>query len=131
MPGNPSSPNAVSLEQDGAEPSTNSVAASNLLRLSSLLAKEAYAQRAAMCFSGAAERLQRYPFVLSKMVVALMASQSSPPQIVVVGRGSDQEVLAMLQAVQGKYLAEKTLVFVDRDRQGASALVLTIIGGVV
>uniref|UniRef100_A0A915EJP6 DUF255 domain-containing protein n=1 Tax=Ditylenchus dipsaci TaxID=166011 RepID=A0A915EJP6_9BILA len=103
-------------EQDGAEPSTNSIASSNLLRLASFFNEKKLAAKAQHIFEGSYERLQKYPFVLSKMVTSLYASSSSPPQIVVVGHKSNEETVKMLQAIQAKHILGKLLVFFDQDK---------------
>ena len=63
--------NNYGLEQDGAEPSPNSVAASNLLRLHNLLGNDEYAAKAKAVFSGAGSTLAKHPHALPQMVVAL------------------------------------------------------------
>lgn len=57
-------------DQDGAEPSTNSVAAMNLVRLADLLERAELRNRAEQIFAGYGQRLAKYPFILPKMLVA-------------------------------------------------------------
>lgn len=58
-------------DQDGAEPSINSVASMNLVRLYGITNEKTYNERAHKIFEGAAETLDKYPFALPKMVTAL------------------------------------------------------------
>jgi len=57
--------------QDGAEPAANSVAAVNLLRLSSLAEKKDLKEKAAKVTKAFAERLEKVPVALPEMTVAL------------------------------------------------------------
>jgi len=102
-------------DQDGAEPCTNSVAACNLLRLHALFGGRKYRSSAENIFRGASDRLERYPLILPKMVVALDAHVNKFPEVVVVGKGRDSgsEVDRMLRMVQAKALPFKLLVFID------------------
>lgn len=58
-------------DQDGAEPSINSVASMNLIRLYGITNEKTYNERAQKIFESAAESLEKYPFALTKMVSAL------------------------------------------------------------
>jgi uncharacterized protein YyaL (SSP411 family) len=68
-------------EQDGAEPATNSIAASNLLRLADILQREEMRERARKIFEGAASRLSKYPYILPKMLVAHHRASIAPTQV--------------------------------------------------
>jgi uncharacterized protein YyaL (SSP411 family) len=68
-------------EQDGAEPATNSIAASNLLRLADILQREEMHERAKKIFEGAASRLSKYPYILPKMLVANHRASIAPTQV--------------------------------------------------
>ena len=66
-------------DQDGAEPSPNSVAASNLLRLSNLLDKQ-YQPGARDVFSTFREQMIEHPIALPQMLAAFMESSRAPKQ---------------------------------------------------
>ena len=68
--------------QDGAEPASNSVAASNLLRLSSFLDKPDLKERATKVFEAFSERLAKIPMALPEMASALVFN---PTQIIITG----------------------------------------------
>ncbi|KAL3110085.1 hypothetical protein niasHT_015688 [Heterodera trifolii] len=103
-------------EQDGAEPCTNSVAASNLLCLSFLLDSADFRRRANDCFAGAAKRIEKYPFIMPRMLIALHAATHPPYQIIVVGQSTDEATQKMLKAIRAKFLPMATLIFIDKDR---------------
>ena len=73
------------LQQDGAEPASNSVAALNLLRLSSFLDKPDYKERAMKVFEAFSERLTKIPMALPEMASALAFN---PTQIIITGSDS-------------------------------------------
>lgn len=104
-------------EQDGAEPCTNSVAVSNLLRLSSLLGSTEFRKRAEDCFSGAAYRINKYPSILPRMLISLHSFAHPAYQIIVVGQSSDPTTNKMLQAIQSNFMPMATLIFIDKDKQ--------------
>lgn len=68
--------------QDGAEPASNSVAASNLLRLSSFLDKPDCKEKAMKIFEAFSERLAKIPMALPEMASALVFN---PSQIIITG----------------------------------------------
>jgi hypothetical protein len=68
-------------DQDGAEPSGNSVAASNLLRLYSFLDRPELRDKAARLFTAFTSRLTRVSIALPEMTSALMCYHDSPIQV--------------------------------------------------
>uniref|UniRef100_A0A914HXW8 DUF255 domain-containing protein n=1 Tax=Globodera rostochiensis TaxID=31243 RepID=A0A914HXW8_GLORO len=103
-------------EQDGAEPCTNSVAASNLICLGFLLDSADFRQRANDCFAGATQRIERYPYIMPRMLIALHSAAHPPFQIIVVGQSTDEMTQKMLKAIHSKFLPMGTLIFIDKDR---------------
>jgi len=59
-------------DQDGAEPSSNSVSAHNLLRLAAIMDSSAYRERAEALFAIFAKHLETLPVALPEMLRALM-----------------------------------------------------------
>lgn len=105
-------------EQDGAEPCATSVAVSNLMRLSTLLDSKEFRQRAEHCFAGAQQRIEKYPFILPRMLPPLREFGHPTLQIIVVGKGNDETIRKMLQTIQGKFLPMATVIFIDMDKTG-------------
>lgn len=69
-------------DQDGAEPSANSVSAMNLLRLSHLTGKQEWMQRSQQLLTAFSDRLLKVPLVLPEMVRGLMAHQNAFKQVI-------------------------------------------------
>ncbi|KAG7302570.1 hypothetical protein JYU34_012504 [Plutella xylostella] len=110
----------LKAEQDGAEPSGNSVSCHNLLRLS------AYADKSVALEGGAkerdmarklltffAERLNDTPTALPEMMSALVFYTDSPTQVVISGGCSDPRTLALLRAVRSRLLPGRVLAVHD------------------
>ena len=71
-------------DQDGAEPCSNSVAVSNLLRLSNFINKPEYVDNAKKILSVFNERLIKIPLAVPEMVCGLLLSESTTKQVCVV-----------------------------------------------
>ncbi|XP_071476407.1 spermatogenesis-associated protein 20-like [Diadema antillarum] len=100
-------------DQDGAEPSANSVAAMNLLRLSHFLNRPEYQERAVKLFSVFRERLEKIPVALPEMAAALVFLRSTAKQIIVCGDPSADDAKEMLRCVHSHYLPNKVLIVAD------------------
>lgn len=101
-------------DQDGAEPSANSISVSNLLRLSSLLERSEWRERAGAILTAFSERLVKVPMVVPRMVSALMLYHDSPTMIFVVGfRGDPDGARALLSAAETQMVAGRVLVVAD------------------
>lgn len=68
-------------DQDGAEPSANSVAVGNLVRLSPLLDRPDYRTKAEAIFCLFSDRLSKIPIALPEMTTALLLYQKPPEQV--------------------------------------------------
>ncbi len=69
-------------DQDGAEPSANSVSAFNLLRLSHYTGRQEWLQRSQQLLAAFSDRLTRVPIALPEMVRALMAQHYTLKQVI-------------------------------------------------
>nr|CAD2179182.1 unnamed protein product [Meloidogyne enterolobii] len=105
-------------EQDGAEPCSTSVAISNLLRLSSLLDSKEFKQRAESVFLSTTwtERLNKFPFVVPKLLLPLYSLTNPQFQFIIVGDINDLTTQKMLQTIQQKYLPMATIIFLDANK---------------
>lgn len=72
----------VTSDQDGAEPSANSVSASNLLRLSHYTGRQEWLQKSQRLLAAFSDRLTRVPIALPEMVRALMAQHHTLKQVI-------------------------------------------------
>lgn len=71
-----------SSDQDGAEPSANSVSALNLLRLSHLTGKQDWMLRSQQLLTAFSDRLLKVPVALPDMVRGLMAHHYTFKQVI-------------------------------------------------
>lgn len=69
-------------DQDGAEPSANSVSAMNLLRLSHLIGKQEWMRRSQQLLTAFSDRLLKVPIALPDMVRGLMAHHYTFKQVI-------------------------------------------------
>jgi uncharacterized protein YyaL (SSP411 family) len=100
-------------DYDGAEPSPNSVAAMNLLRLWQMTDRRDLRDKADRTFRAQAAQLTRVGANLPQMAVALSFSMSKPKQIVIAGDPGAPDTRAMLKLVHDRFIPEKILVVVD------------------
>ncbi|XP_056285217.1 spermatogenesis-associated protein 20 isoform X3 [Pseudoliparis swirei] len=105
-------------DQDGAEPSANSVSASNLLRLSHYCGRGAWLQRARQLLAAFSDRLTKVPIALPEMVQALMSEHRTLQQIVICGQRDAPDTAGLLAAVNSLFLPHKVLMHIDADADG-------------
>ncbi|MGI8436688.1 MAG: thioredoxin domain-containing protein [Chthoniobacterales bacterium] len=98
---------------DGAEPSPNSVAALNLLRLSAMLDKKAWQEQAEKTLHAFDAQLNQAPAALPQMLVALDWSRAKPKQIVIAGKPDAADTAAMLREVRRHFIPNKVLILAD------------------
>ena len=106
----------VKVDYDGAEPSPNSVAALNLLRLSHMLDEKPLHElggKAQAAFGGS---LQLAPGAMPQMLVAFDFDQTKPKQIVIAGKADAASTQALLRAVHERFIPNKIILLADGDR---------------
>jgi len=101
-------------DYDGAEPSNNSVAAHNLLRLSHMLDNQQYKQYAEKTFGAFLGLLEQSPVVIPQMCVALDVYLSTPIQVVLAGNLGSPDLLAMMKELHKHHLPTKVVLFADQ-----------------
>jgi uncharacterized protein YyaL (SSP411 family) len=84
---------------DGATPSSNSVAAMNLLRLATFTGETRYRDRADRIFSSLAGYLDRIPAAFPRLLCALDYRQEEPREIVLAGEPGRPDFQALRAAV--------------------------------
>lgn len=72
----------LTIDQDGAEPSGNSVAAVNLVRLASLLNRQDWQEKAEKLFNAFSQRLKKIPMALPEMISGLLLYHKTPKQVI-------------------------------------------------
>ena len=100
-------------DYDGAEPSPNSVAALNLLRLAQIANREDLSARAQKTLGAFADQLTKSPTALPQMLVALDASLAKPRQIVIAGPRDAVETRALLRETHAHFIPNKILLLAD------------------
>jgi len=100
-------------DYDGAEPSANSVAAMNLLRLWQMTDRDEWKGKADQTLSAFSNLLQQSPTALPQLVAALDFSLSKPKQIIIAGKPNAADTLAMLRLVHERYIPVKFLMLAD------------------
>lgn len=98
---------------DGAEPSGNSIAAMNLLRLASVTDDAELKRKAERTLQSFGELLRTQPVVMPRMVCAYDRSLSKPKQIVIVGAGEKTVTSEMLRCVRDRYAPNQTVILID------------------
>jgi len=98
---------------DGAEPSANSIAAMNLLRLAEMANRPAWLEKADQAFQAFSPQIERAPETLPQMMAAVDFALSKPRQVVIAGNRTRQDTQALLNVVNQRYLPNKVLFVVD------------------
>ncbi|HXW92212.1 MAG TPA: thioredoxin domain-containing protein, partial [Terriglobales bacterium] len=99
---------------DGAEPSANSVAAMNLLRIWQITEDDAARDRAVKTISAFGGQLNRNPESMPAMMSAYEALTSVQRQIVIAGNPQAADTRQMLDLVWGRYLPNSFLMLADQ-----------------
>jgi len=100
-------------DDDGAEPSGNSISILNLLRLSQMTDNTDFHKKADQSLSLFAARLQRAPQAMPQMLVAFDFNLASPKQIVIAGSPDAPDTRAMLREVNEHFIPHKILLLAD------------------
>ncbi|XP_053367926.1 spermatogenesis-associated protein 20 [Clarias gariepinus] len=109
---------SLKQDQDGAEPSANSVSAMNLLRLSHLTGKQEWMQRSQQLLTAFSDRLLKVPLVLPEMVRGLMAHQNAFKQIIICGQPDAEDTANLIACVNSLFLPYKVLILADGNTEG-------------
>ena len=113
---NTSMPNSVlSVKEDAdtAEPSPNSAAAYNLLRLSVMLEKDSYKEQAARIFKLFGKTIEGSPFSMPMMMMALDFQKYGDMRIVLAGKKGDPGFDALAQEVHHRFLPHAVVLNAD------------------
>ena len=103
----------IKEDHDGAEPSANSIATLNLLRLAQFTDKPDLAASATKTLAAFADPLSQSPTALPQMLVALDASLTKPRQIVVAGPPNHPATLALLREIHQHFLPHQIVILAD------------------
>jgi uncharacterized protein len=112
---------------DGAEPSPNSVAAMNLLRLWQFTDQQSWKDKADKTIAVFSDQLSRQPESMPYLMSAFAFDQSKHKQIVIAGMPGAADTRALLHLVGQRYLPNRILLLADggeRQKQWARWLPL-------
>jgi uncharacterized protein YyaL (SSP411 family) len=108
----PNSVLRIKEDYDGAEPSPNSLAALNLVRLSALLAKDTWKQQAEKIFALFGSTLQSSPSSVPVMAIAFDLHHRGKQQIVLAG-DTTPEFQSARQHLHRQFLPNAALLHAD------------------
>ena len=103
----------VKEDYDGAEPSGNSVAAMNLLRLARFTNRSGFHQSAERTLAAFASRLAATPSALPQMLAACEWLLDEPREIVLVGERGDADTEALLRTLHSRFVPNRVAMLVD------------------
>lgn len=100
---------------DGAEPSGNSVAVMDLLRLSAFGLGDDWAQRARQGIESFGKTLAAYPSAMPLMLSAMDLQLNKPRQIVIAGTRDGADTREMLREIYSRYLPNTQVFLADGE----------------
>ncbi|HEY1183840.1 MAG TPA: thioredoxin domain-containing protein [Bryobacteraceae bacterium] len=102
-------------DYDGAEPSGNSIAILNLLRLAQITGRADFRASAERALAAFAPRLASVPVALPAMLTACEFYLAEPRQIVIVGPRDSAGTRALLRAFHARFVANRIVLLVDSE----------------
>ena len=103
----------VKEDYDGAEPSGNSVAVANLVRLAQMTNRAAFRGSAERTLAAFAGRLQLAPAGIPQMLAACEFLLGEPREIILAGRGESAEMRALLRELHTRFVPSRVVLLVD------------------
>ena len=113
----------VKEDYDGAEPSGNSVAVMNLVRLARMTNRAAFRESAERTLAAFASRLAVAPVAIPQMLTACEFLLGEPREIILAGRRDSVEMRALLRALHTRFVPSRVVLLVDspETRQALAA----------
>ncbi|HEX4595516.1 MAG TPA: thioredoxin domain-containing protein [Bryobacteraceae bacterium] len=102
-------------DYDGAEPSGNSVALLDLLRLAHFTDRDEYRQAAARTLDSLMPKMSAQPVAVPQMLVALDYSLAPKREVVIAGDSTAEPTHALLRELRGRFLPYTVSLLVDSD----------------
>jgi uncharacterized protein YyaL (SSP411 family) len=122
-------------DYDGAEPSGNSIAVLNLLRLAQMTDRQDFRASAARALEAFGSRMVAAPVGIPQMLVAYEFSISKPKQIILVGERDAPDTRRILAVLHARFDPHRIVLLVNGESRAALARYLptvadmTAIGG--
>ena len=108
-------------DYDGAEPSGNSVAALNLLRLAQVTGRRDWRESAVRTLQAFGSRMVAAPAGVPQMLVAFEFSLAKPRQIVIAGERGAPDTERLLRALHARFLPNRVVLLVNAESRVALA----------
>ncbi|KAM6317306.1 spermatogenesis-associated protein 20 isoform 1-T1 [Podargus strigoides] len=105
-------------DQDGAEPTANSVTVTNLLRAACYSGHMEWVEKAGQILAAFSERLQKIPIALPEMARATAAFHHTLKQVVICGDPQGEDTKEMLRCIHSVFSPNKVLMLADGDSAG-------------
>jgi uncharacterized protein YyaL (SSP411 family) len=102
-------------DYDGAEPSGNSIALLDLLRVAHLTDRPECREAAERTLRGLASKISSQPVAVPQMLVGLDYYQSVPREIVIVGDQPDDLTQAFLRSARAQFLPQALILLIDSE----------------
>ncbi len=102
-------------DYDGAEPSGNSIAILNLLRLARVTGRQDFLDSAERALKALAPHITAQPSGAPQLLVALMYSHGHPRQIVLAGERASESTRAFLRRLHERFLPDSVVLLLDSD----------------
>jgi uncharacterized protein YyaL (SSP411 family) len=106
-------------DYDGAEPSGNSVALLNLLRLARLTNSPEFQTAVERTLGGLAARISQQPVAVPQMLAGLDEYLSPKRQIILAGERHSEQTRAFIKVLRTRFLPATTLIVADIDKDYA------------
>jgi uncharacterized protein YyaL (SSP411 family) len=100
-------------DYDGAEPSPNSIAALNLLRLAQITDSQELRGKADRTIAAFSDSLKKVPQALPQLLCAVDAATAKPRQVVIAGDATGPDTKALISEVHQHYIPNKLLLLAD------------------
>lgn len=101
---------------DGAEPSSNSIACSNLLRLATYLDRSELKDKAGQLLSAFGKGLTEMPIMFPQLTLALLEYHNAT-QIYIAGRPDAEDTIEMLNVIRERVIPGRVLLLADPEQQ--------------
>ena len=111
-------------DQDGAEPSANSISSLNLLRLFAYTENKKYREMAGQLFNSYETTLTRMPLALPALTSGLLMFHKSPLQIIIAG--PEKEAKPLIEAVHGLLLPQKILIRAPAENAQETSMIYKV-----
>jgi uncharacterized protein YyaL (SSP411 family) len=100
-------------EYDGAEPTGNSIAALNLLRLAHITNSDEWRFLAQKTIEAFGARMTQVPEILPQMLVAYDWLTSAPKEIIIAGNREAEDTRNLFREVYSHFLPHRVIIFLD------------------